>query len=378
MHWRHFSMGIRIENVTKLQHGYKKIDNVSLEVNDGDFSVLLAPTGSGKTTLLRLLSGIEKPTSGKIYFDDVDVTGFSVQKRNIAMVYQQFINYPSFTIYENIASPLRVSKEKLTEKEIDRRVRMNAELLGISDILDHLPQEVSGGQQQRTALARALCKGTKYVFLDEPLANLDYKLREELRSELKLIFREKGGAIVYATPEPIDALGMASHVGLMHKGRILQYGPVKDVYHNPRYVEVGEYFSYPTMNILEGKKLEDNNRLYIKVTEQFKIDVSSLRQSLLKERYYLGIHAHEVSTNREKKSMVEIEGTIQLSEAVGSDTELHVDHKGLNIIVLMQEVISYGLGEKIRLYLDPDSFFIFDADTRELCAKTAKNSNGRT
>ncbi|WP_319478225.1 ABC transporter ATP-binding protein [Marispirochaeta aestuarii] len=365
-------MGIRVANVTKLHHGYKKLDNVNLEVNDGDFSVLLAPTGSGKTTLLRLLAGIEKPTSGKIYFDGVDVTELSVQKRNIAMVYQQFINYPSFTIYENVASPLRVSKEKIDEKEIDRRVRMNAELLGISDILDHLPQEVSGGQQQRTALARALCKGTKYVFLDEPLANLDYKLREELRSELKLIFREKGGAIVYATPEPIDALGMASHVGLMHKGRILQYGPVRDVYHNPRYVEVGEYFSYPTMNILEGKKVEENNRLYIQVTDQFKIDVSSLHQSLLKDRYYLGIHAHAVSTICKTNSMIEIEGTVQLSEAVGSDTELHVDHNGFNIIVLMQEVISYGIGEKIKLYLDPESFFVFDVDTRELCAKTAK------
>jgi len=365
-------MGIVVENVTKLHQGYKKLDNVNLEVNDGDFSVLLAPTGSGKTTLLRLLSGIEKPTSGRIIFDGVDVTRLSVQKRNIAMVYQQFVNYPSFTIYENIASPLRVAKEKLGEKEIDRRVRSNAELLGISHILDHLPQEISGGQQQRTALARALAKGTKYVFLDEPLANLDYKLREELRSELKLIFREKGGAIVYATPEPIDALGMASHVGFMHKGRILQYGPVKQVYHNPRYVEVGEYFSYPTMNILEGEKVEEDGRLYIKVTDQFKIDVSPLHQSLMKDRYYLGIHAHAVSTNRESDKMVQIDGSIQLSEAVGSDTELHVDHEGLKVIALMQEMISYGIGEKISLYLDPERFYLFDVDTHELCAKTVK------
>lgn len=366
-------MSIVMENVTKLHQGYKKLDNVSLEVNDGDFSVLLAPTGSGKTTLLRLLAGIEKPSSGRILFDGVDVTRLSVQKRNIAMVYQQFVNYPSFTIYENIASPLRVSKEKLGEKEIDRRVRSNAELLGINHILDHLPQEVSGGQQQRTALARALAKGTKYVFLDEPLANLDYKLREELRSELKLIFREKGGAIVYATPEPIDALGMASHVGFMHQGRILQYGPVKQVYHNPRYVEVGEYFSYPTMNIQEGGKVEEEGRLYIKVTDQFKIDVSPLHQSLLKDRYYLGIHAHAVSTNRESDKMVRIDGTVQLSEAVGSDTELHVDHEGLRIIVLMEEMISYGIGEKISLYLDPERFYIFDVDTHELCAKTVKD-----
>lgn len=364
-------MGIVVENVTKLhQAGYPKLENINLEVNDGDFSVLLAPTGSGKTTLLRLLAGIEKPNSGKIYFDGVDVTKLSVQKRNIAMVYQQFVNYPSFTIYENIASPLRVSKTKLSEQEIDKQVRANADLLGITHILDHLPEEVSGGQQQRTALARALSKGTKYVFLDEPLANLDYKLREELRGELKLIFREKGGALVYATPEPIDALGMASHVAFLHKGKILQYGPVKDVYHNPQFVEVGEYFSYPTMNILEGRKVEEDGRLYIKVTEQFKIDVSRLHETLKKEKYYIGIHAHMVSTNRESDSMVEIDGTVQLSEAVGSDTELHVDHRGKNIIVLMQALISYGIGETMKLYLDPERFYIFDVDTHELCAKT--------
>jgi glycerol transport system ATP-binding protein len=286
------------------------------------------------------------------------------------MVYQQFINYPSFTIYENIASPLRVAKTRLSKKEIDTRVRENADLLGITQILDHLPEEVSGGQQQRTALARALCKGTKYVFLDEPLANLDYKLREELRGELKLIFREKGGALVYATPEPIDALGMASHVGFLYKGKMLQYGPVKEVYHNPEFVEVGEYFSYPTMNIMEGRKIEEDGRLFIKVTEQLKIEVSRLHETLNKDKYFLGVHAHMISTRRESESMVEIDGVVELSEAVGSDTELHVGHRGKTIIVLMQELVKFGIGETIKLYLDPARFYIFDVDSHKLCAKT--------
>jgi len=365
-------MGIVIENVTKMDRAIKKLDNISMEINEGDFSVLLAPTGSGKTTLLRMLSGIEKPTEGKIYFDGVDVTELSVQKRNIAMVYQQFVNYPSFTIYENIASPLRVSKKDLSEKEIDEKVRRNAELLGITGILDHLPEEVSGGQQQRTAIARALAKETKYVFLDEPLANLDYKLREELRGELKLIFREKGGAIVYATPEPVDALGMASHVAFMHKGKIMQYGPVKQVYHNPQTVEVGEYFSHPTMNILESEKIEEEGRLYLKVTDQFKIDVSQLHGKLDKDRYYLGVHAHAISTKKEIADSVEIDGNIVLAEAVGSDTELHVEHKGLNLIVLMQEFISHGSGTDMKLYLDPHRMYVYDIDTHQLCARTAK------
>jgi glycerol transport system ATP-binding protein len=362
-------MGIIIENLSKSQQGYNKIENLNLEVNDGDFSVMLAPTGSGKTTLLRLLAGIERPTSGRIFFDGADVTNVTPQKRNIAMVYQQFVNYPSFTIYENIASPLRVSKTKYSEKEIDKRVRENAALLGISHILTHLPEQVSGGQKQRTALARALAKGTKYVFLDEPLANLDYKLREELRVELKMIFREKGGAIVYATPEPIDALGMASHVGFMQDGRILQYGPVKEVYFNPRFVEVGKYFSHPTMNILHGKKKEEDGRLYIQVTEKLKIDVSKLGSTLPKDHYILGVHAHTISI-RPNKSFVKIEGVVQLSESVGSDTELHLDHQGRNIVVLVQDIIRYTIGQVVPLYIDPESFYIFDPDSTELCGKT--------
>lgn len=362
-------MGIVVENLSKSHHGFNKIENLNLEVNDGDFSVLLAPTGSGKTTLLRLLAGIEKPTKGKIYFDGVDVTNVTPQKRNIAMVYQQFVNYPSFTVYENIASPLRVSKIKYSEKEIDKRVRENAALLGISHILSHLPEQVSGGQKQRTALARALAKGTKYVFLDEPLANLDYKLREELRVELKMIFREKGGAIVYATPEPIDALGMASHVGFMQKGQIIQYGPVKDVYFNPRFVEVGKYFSHPTMNILECKKTEIDGRLFLQLTEQFKIDVSNLSSSLTKNRYILGVHAHAISV-RPEKSFVKIDSVVLLAESVGSDTELHLDHQGHKIVVLVQDVIRYTIGQIVPMYIDPNRFYIFDSETTELCGKT--------
>jgi len=365
-------MGIVIENLSKKHQGYYKIENLNLEVNDGDFTVLLAPTGSGKTTLLRLLAGIEKPTSGKIYFDGVDVTDVTPQKRNIAMVYQQFVNYPSFTIYENIASPLRVSKTKYSEKEIDKRVRDNAALLGISHILSHLPEHVSGGQKQRTALARALAKGTKYVFLDEPLANLDYKLREELRVELKQIFRKKGGAIVYATPEPIDALGMASHVGFMHEGRILQYGPVKEIYFNPKFVEVGKYFSHPTMNILEGKKIVENDRIYLQVTSQFKIDVTQLKNILVKDHYMLGVHAHTILI-KPKETYIKIEGVVQLSESVGSDTELHLDHQGQSLVVLVQDVIRYELGQVVSLYVDPKSFYIFDPDSTELCGKTSIN-----
>jgi len=174
--------------------------------------------------LLRIIAGLERPDKGKgrVFYDDVDVTDIPVRERNIAMVYQDFINYPSMTVYENIASPLRVSKNKLTGKEIDKKVKEVADLLNLSDLFKHYPSETSGGQQQRIAIARALVKDTKYVFLDEPLANLDYKLREELRGQLKETFSNSKGIIIYATADPLDALILSSHVGFLHHGKILQ------------------------------------------------------------------------------------------------------------------------------------------------------------
>ncbi len=398
-------MSIRVENISKIIDGKEVLKDISFEINDGDFVTLLGETGAGKTTLLRILAGIEKPTKGKVYFDGKNVTNISVQKRNVAMVYQQFINYPSMTIYENIASPLKISRMKRSKAEIDKKVKAranllgishklhnyilhhskvklpkavidekvkaNAKLLGIAHILDHYPEEVSGGQKQRTAIARALTKESNFILLDEPLANLDFKLREELRGELKRIFRTKGGCIIYATPDPLDALSMSTHVGFMHHGQILQFGPVKEVYKNPQIVEVGAYFSYPTMNISDCQVAVEDNKHYLKITDQFKVDVSSFHQNLNKSEYLLGVHAHSLNPVKEKQNSIPIKATVELSEVVGSDTELHVTHQGIGLIVLTQDIVTYDIGEEIEIFLDPDDVYVFDKESRQLVFKTA-------
>ena len=175
-------MAIELRNITFRVGSESHIYETTLTLEPGGFNILLGTTLSGKTTLMRLMAGLEKPTAGKVLANGRDVTGLPVQKRSVAMVYQTFINYPSFTVYENIASPLKVAG--LNKKEIDEKVHRFADLLKLTPMLNRLPKELSGGQQQRTALARALVKGADLVLLDEPLANLDYKLREELRDEL--------------------------------------------------------------------------------------------------------------------------------------------------------------------------------------------------
>ena len=215
-------MTVTLENVTRAVDGIPTIRDVSLTLERGTLSVLLGPTLSGKTSIMRLLAGLDKPTTGRVLVDGKDVTGFDVRKRSVAMVYQQFINYPSFTVYDNIASPLRVQGKP--RAEIDKRVQEAAKLLKLEPYLNRTPLQLSGGQQQRTAIARALVKGADLVLLDEPLANLDYKLREELRTELPRIFEASGAIFVYATTEPSEALLLGGRTICMWEGEILQVG----------------------------------------------------------------------------------------------------------------------------------------------------------
>ena len=230
-------MSICLESVSMVSMGESIINDVSLTVERGSMNVLLGPTQAGKTTLMRLMAGLDKPTSGRILVDGKDATGVPVRERSVAMVYQQFMNYPSLSVYENIASPLRVAK--LKSDEIDRRVLKVARLLGLESMLDRLPHQLSGGQQQRTAIARAIVKDADLVLLDEPLANLDYKLREELREELPSILQQAGAILVYATAEPLEALLLGGITATLSEGRVIQCGPTPQVYHRPNHIELG-------------------------------------------------------------------------------------------------------------------------------------------
>ena len=243
---------LELIDVTKTTAGQTHIYPTSLKLERGSLNVLLGPTLSGKTTLLRLMAGLEKPTTGTVRFDGKDVTGVPVQGRNVAMVYQQFINYPSMTVYDNIASPLKVGGEKADV--IDREVKKVAELMRLTPYLDRLPLSLSGGQQQRTALARAIVKKASLVLLDEPLANLDYKLREEMREELPKIFAASGAIFVYATTEPSEALLLGGNTATLHEGSVSQFGKTIDVYRNPKDLISAKTFADPPLNTIMLEK----------------------------------------------------------------------------------------------------------------------------
>src|SRR4051794_4293245 len=209
-------------------------------------TVLLGATQAGKTTLMRVMAGLDAPAKGRVLVDGHDVTGKPVRERNVAMVYQQFINYTSMTVADNIASPLRLRKER----DVEARVLELARKLHIEPFLKRMPGELSGGQQQRVALARALAKNAPLMLFDEPLVNLDYKLREELRDELSALFAAGQSTVVYATTEPTEALLLGGHTAVMDAGDLLQYGPTAEVFHRPKSIRVARAFSDPPMNLV--------------------------------------------------------------------------------------------------------------------------------
>src|ERR1700755_866045 len=245
-------MSVTLDHVVRTVDGVPTIRDVSLTLERGTLSVLLGPTLAGKTSIMRLLAGLDRPASGRVLVDGKDVTGVDVRQRSVAMVYQQFINYPSFTVYENIASPLRVQGKP--KSEIEKRVREAARLLKLEPYLNRTPLQLSGGQQQRTAIARALVKGADLVLLDEPLANLDYKLREELRTELPRIFEASAAIFVYATTEPSEALLLGGRTICMWEGEVLQAGDTAKVYRHPDTLRVAQVFSDPPLNVVGIEK----------------------------------------------------------------------------------------------------------------------------
>ena len=346
-------MAIALRQVTKRVGVETHIYETSLALERGGFNILLGTTLSGKTTLMRLMAGLEKPTTGEIWYEGEDVTGVPVQRRSVAMVYQAFINYPSFTVYDNIASPLKVAG--VAKKEVSARVGRIAELLRLTPMLHRLPSELSGGQQQRTALARALVKGADLVLLDEPLANLDYKLREELRDELPKLFADTGATVVYATSEPLEALMLGGHTATLSAGRIVQFGETPLVYRKPSTLESARVFSDPPINTASVEKRGDA----VHLSEGVSWPVPARLASLHDGRYTIGIRPYHLLPAGDG---VKIVGVVQIAELSGSESIIRLMVEGNNWVSEAHGMHPYDVGEHADFYFDADRCLYFDAD----------------
>lgn len=351
-------MALELQAVSRVVKGQEHIHPTTLTLEKGTMNVLLGPTLSGKTSLMRLMAGLDVPSAGRLKWDGVDVTGMRVQDRKVAMVYQQFINYPAFSVYDNIASPLRLMGKD--RAEIDRAVRATAEMLKLTPMLDRKPLELSGGQQQRCALARALVKGAGLVLLDEPLANLDYKLREELRAEIPRIFEQSGAIFVYATTEPEEALLLGGNTATLWEGRVTQFGPTPTVYRQPADATTARVFSDPPMNFVSCFK--EGHRMNFGGASNAPADGAFA--GLPDGRYTAGFRANHLLLNKHSGQAVEFHCALRVTEITGSETFLHLSHGPDLWVSLVHGVHDLAPGAEVSLWLDPAHIYVFDAEGR--------------
>ncbi|WP_095587247.1 ABC transporter ATP-binding protein [Actibacterium ureilyticum] len=348
-------MTIQLNAVTKQVGAVTHIKPTTLTLKAGHFNVLLGETGAGKTSLIKLMAGLDPAASGTITFDGQDVTRLSPQKRNISLVHQFFVNYPHMTVFDNIASPLKIAG--MAKSEIAGRVEEAAKLLQLTPMLHRRPQELSGGQQQRTALARAIAKESRAVFLDEPLANLDYKLREELRDQLPDILAGRGAVVVYATSEPEEALLLGGTTALMHDGAVAQFGPTAEIYRNPQNLTAARVFSDPPINVSQIEKRGTTAHLGA-ITWQLTGDAATLSDGT----YTVAIHPNNILPYRSDTATVPLRGQVQVTELTGSESSAHFDVGGINWVSLAQGVHPYEIGEMHQFFMDPSRCRYFAAD----------------
>ena len=347
-------MELRLDRIEQKVGAQTHLYPLDLTLVPRAVTVLLGATQAGKTTLMRVMAGLDKPSAGRVLADGVDVTGRPVRERNVAMVYQQFINYPSMTVADNIASPLKLRRES----GIDARVQALAAKLHIEPFLQRLPAELSGGQQQRVALARALAKNAPLMLLDEPLVNLDYKLREELREELSALFANGDSTVVYATTEPTEALLLGGYTAVLDAGQLLQYGPTAEVFHRPKSMRVARAFSDPPMNLIEARGAANGVTLPSGLTLAVALPDSTPTAG--GQALTVGIRASALRVHP-RNDDVSLPGLVELAEISGSDTFVHVETAIGEVVAQLPGVHVLTLGAPITLYLSMAQVYVFDA-----------------
>lgn len=332
--------------------------DISAEFRPG-MNILLGPTLAGKTTLMRIIAGLMKPDSGEIILNGTDLMKVDVRKRSVAFVYQQFINYPSFSVFENIASPLKVAKTKMSNQEIRDRVEEVAELLGLTPFLKRKPSALSGGQQQRVAIARALARKSDIVLLDEPLANLDYKLREQLREELQNIFEGSDSVVLYSTAEPGEAMYFSAPTFVMHEGRIIQRGTAAEVYSQPANLFSAQAISDPPINLVDA--VHKSGEIAFADAHLPVGDLPELFQSVTNFR--LGLQPHDLHPEAFAGS-VSLSGEVELAEVTGSSTFVHLRLKSSEEVVMeIDGAHPMDPGVNIQVHFDPKRIYAFDPES---------------
>jgi multiple sugar transport system ATP-binding protein len=367
---------VRLEGVSKRFGGLTAVSDVDLSIKDGEFFVLLGPSGCGKSTTLRMVAGLESVTEGDIHFDDAVVTDRSPAERDIAMVFQNYALYPHKTVFENIAFPLELSRRSVSSDEVDERVRETAKMLQIEDQLDKRPKNLSGGQQQRVALGRSIIREPSVFLMDEPLSNLDAKLRIRMRSELKQLHERLNITTVYVTHDQEEAMSLADRIGLLNEGTLQQVGSPREVFDYPRNTWVAGFIGNPPMNLLDCS-LDHGAGLLRGEAFEYAVEASTVTQiheaDTDPDDLVFGVRPMDLEIVPEGGPRT-VDATVQTVEPTGERTHLTTTVGATEVTVETEN----DVGDELRdttVHLRPRQYYVYD-DERELLVVSERGSTG--
>ena len=347
-------MSLQVNDLTLAVDGVTHLEGICANFERGKLTTVIGRTLAGKTTLMRAIAGLQPLDRGTLQLDAKNFSKLPPWRRNIAMVYQQFINYPHLNVFENVAFPLR--RRKHSEEVIERRVRGVLDKVGLNGLEARRPSQLSGGQQQRVALARALAREADILLLDEPLVNLDYKLREQIRSEFRSLLADQVQTIViYNTTDPVEAMLLGDTVVVMHEGRILQIGTPSEVFDRPASMRVASVVNDPQMNFIHGRKAING----IELAGGVRINLPSHLNSLAVGDYWFGIRANELRVGE-----TSVASQVTFSEVSGSETFLYVDSPVGSLTLQIQGVHIHNLNSNVGIGIPPERLFAFEVTER--------------
>jgi len=358
-----------LKNLTKKFKEIVAVDNVNIDIADKEFAVLVGPSGCGKTTTLRAIAGLEEVTSGEIYIGDKLVNDIPPKDRDIAMVFQNYALYPHMDVYNNMAFGLKL--RKFPKDQIDQRVQEAAEILGIEKLLKRRPKELSGGQRQRVAVGRAIVRKPKVFLFDEPLSNLDAKLRVAMRTEISKLYHRLGATIIYVTHDQIEAMTMATRIFILNDGKLQQDGRPLDVYQNPSNQFVGGFIGSPAMNFIPSKLLKEGSE-YLIDAESFKVKLPSAFHKAISghagKPVIFGVRPedfHDKKFYPGAKAENTIKATAEVIEPLGDEVLFYLVNGKHNLVAKLDSRTKAKVGDELEVAMEMEETHIFDGETEE-------------
>ena len=358
---------LKINDINKNFGSTEVLKGINLDINDGDFLVLLGPSGCGKSTLLNTIAGLETSNSGDILIDDYRVNDMEPSDRDIALVFQSYALYPAMTVKKNVTFGLE--QRKTPKDKIEESLNRVSSLLKINELLERKPSQLSGGQRQRVAMGRALVRDPKVFLFDEPLSNLDAKLRVEMRREIKKLHQNLKTTVVYVTHDQTEAMSLGTNIAIMNHGVIQQCDTPKNIYNTPSNIFVADFIGSPSMNLIKGKLINQNGELFFSSNDQTKIPLNkyNFRNKINEneKEITLGIRPEHIYIEKNASNNFEIKVKSELSEYIGHEQIITFDFSGQQLLGKFSSTIDIDINKEFNLNIDINQLSVFDTLTEE-------------